>query len=541
MKKRTVLMLSLMLAASMATACGKKNDTASAPAEQVEQADQSVKKGAPAKKAERVTYRLVEYNASGYVMKGAELKDNGMGDNTYAELGSDGTGVVCIMGAANDITWDSKGSIKINNYPTYTLKQIDDETIEIGVATSKFIMSSNDAVIAAALNSSPAEEDEEETGKPAGDFDGVKKVYRFAGIEAGGVLQDSVQAYMNTGGAYEDTSLVLNGDGTGSLFMEGDEHEVLWEDGRYEVQDMMGCGLEEIEDGMYQFDLYGMMKMRLMAEDYTNNKADRSNLKTMPYGSYDGKKYHSAGYINAAKTLMVSVFVNNDEFYWTDDEYDQETEQHILKVMKIAADWLSDKVALYGYDSQFVFNWEENPDLAYDAYVGDAELVSESMEDMIDAFSAAIKSAGVNEKALKQKYGADNVVYVLHINDGGINYTGNVGRDFSTSTDEGQEFLVLYGSYAEGAGGAVAVAHETLHCFGAPDLYELNFGNSKKITPEYISYLADINSKDIMFEASMDSFVGINFEMGPVTAYYVGLEKEAPKDVIEFGLGKAEK
>lgn len=541
MKKTVALLLAALMLASLVTGCGGKSETASGAASAAEAAESA----APDKSAkkETTTYRLIRFEANGYVAEGADLKDNGMDNNTYAELSTDGTGVVCIMGAANDITWGDKGSIKINNYPVYTFDRIDDETIAIDMQSSRFIMSSNEAVLAAAQSNTAAdEEDEAGADKPAGSFSGEKKVYTFAGLEAKGQLQDGVQQYLNTGGAYDDTSLVLNGDGTGSLIMEGMEHEVLWENGKYVIQDMMNCTLDEVDDGMYEFDLYGMMKMRLASEDYTNLKADRSNLKTIPYGSYNGE-YGSAGYLNAAKTIIISIFVNDDQFGWTDSPEDLKTKEDILKSFKTGTDWLSDKIAMYGYDSTFIYDWTEDADLAFDGHIEGMSIQGvdargEGDSDNDAAMESLIKQANVDEKALKQKYGADNLLYVLHVNDGGINYNGYAGRDYAVPS-KGKEYLLDSGAFADVAGRAGGITHEMLHLFGAPDLYEVNPG--EQITPDYIGYMYEIESRDIMFYSRGDSFVGLTYEFGPVTAYYLGLEEEAPEDVIEFGLGKPEK
>ena len=80
-------------------------------------------------------------------------------------------------------------------------------------------------------------------------------------------------------------------------------------------------------------------------------------------------------------------------------------------------------------------------------------------------------------------------------------------------------------------------AHEILHLFGAPDLYE---GSSDPYVDEaLVSYVADTYPGDIMLSTYEDDgssrFDAITKEISPLTAYCLGLTDTCP-ELAQFPL-----
>ena len=77
------------------------------------------------------------------------------------------------------------------------------------------------------------------------------------------------------------------------------------------------------------------------------------------------------------------------------------------------------------------------------------------------------------------------------------------------------------------------IAHEMLHCFGAPDLYYAN----ELIPQEFVDYCASSGTRDIMYTVALgdeitDWFTGLD-------AYYVGLNPYSMQ-VDEWNLGPSQ-
>ena len=123
-------------------------------------------------------------------------------------------------------------------------------------------------------------------------------------------------------------------------------------------------------------------------------------------------------------------------------------------------------------------------------------------------------------------------------------------RDTGTSftmahyADDGDSFYYEYSclyktdAYTDGEAESPATyAHEILHLFGAPDLYE---GSSDPYVDEaLVSYVADTYPGDIMLSTYEDDgssrFDAITKEISPLTAYCLGLTDTCP-ELAQFPL-----
>ncbi len=78
-------------------------------------------------------------------------------------------------------------------------------------------------------------------------------------------------------------------------------------------------------------------------------------------------------------------------------------------------------------------------------------------------------------------------------------------------------------------------AHEILHLFGAPDLYEARQG----ITQEYVDHLEKTDSRDIMFNSYRGDWDSGRVTFSELDAYYTGLTDRC-EDVETYGLPKSQ-
>ena len=258
------------------------------------------------------------------------------------------------------------------------------------------------------------------------------------------------------------------------------------------------------------------------------------------YGSgYDGM-LGSAGEITD-DTVIVSIFADDRNYKWTDSAKDTETKQDCLKRLSEATNYLEREVKNYVGDDEegptFYYDWNEDEELYFTtSFDKDLPL------DLPFGTIAEYVKENIDSEALKKKYEADNILYMVFVNTDGRNnvpsytlswdnvniwskepepYMPEMTLIFYIDTyDDGTEYITYPQSYA----------HEIMHSFGAEDLYMT--GN--KINSSYVEYCQENNVDDIMNR--------INHEWFPFTevdAYYLGLTDYAD-DVEKYGLGVSE-
>lgn len=246
--------------------------------------------------------------------------------------------------------------------------------------------------------------------------------------------------------------------------------------------------------------------------------------------TYNGQ-YGSAGYLSG-RTLLVSVFVNTPQYKWTGSQADKADMLTINKKVGLACNYIKTQCANWGCTTDFIYDWTQYPDLAY---VANDNSGSKSYSN-----KKAVVNNIVNEKALKQKYGADNVVYLYILNTDLTNTTHNNTYIARSNNSVYEEIVTLHKQTNYSTGGTFllpsSTAHEILHAFGAPDLYTTS--EKSIINDAYVQYLDKINRKDIMRNTNFGD--SINAPITGISAYYLGIGPMVD-DVITYNLGKAEK
>lgn len=252
------------------------------------------------------------------------------------------------------------------------------------------------------------------------------------------------------------------------------------------------------------------------------------------YGKYESP-YHgeqgSAGSLTG-RTLILSIITDDATTSW-DDSSDEDSAMifDTLDNLRISTAYLTEQAARFGSDAQFIWNWELNPDLRFNA-VFEESLITE-YGDMYGVQKDWIEN-NIDTASLKNKYRADNVIYLFFFN---TDYTNQVNPwylGYSSSPDYYIEFCNIYVRFDDYFISKPATyAHEMMHCFGAHDLYYAN----EFIPQKYVNHLRNTYSNDIMFTV-YDS-KEINNDFTELDAYYVGIIDHC-KEVRKWGLAESE-
>lgn len=243
-------------------------------------------------------------------------------------------------------------------------------------------------------------------------------------------------------------------------------------------------------------------------------------------------------------TLIVMIFASDAVYSWDfDDPDDMEKIDNIQEYLNIACDYLMEQASSYGVKTWFTSDFLDHTDLVYELqsdevltdeqglYYGAAD---EAAWDFIDE--------NIDEDTLRDKYRADNVIYFMAMNTDAACDALTCTRVWYPHTDNDAEVIYLLNIDMGLVNPPAVYAHEMLHTFGAPDLYDTNpeFGISR----DFLNYVNSDMSNDIMLTCSDPvtySYVydRVPNDIGEVTAYYTGLTDHS--DIVdEWGLDDPE-
>ena len=225
------------------------------------------------------------------------------------------------------------------------------------------------------------------------------------------------------------------------------------------------------------------------------------------------------------KTIIISIYANDEIVTWNNDlESDKNKIDDTLNNLKLATDYLTKEVSKYNKTAAFTYDWKKYSDLKYEATFKD-NIVDNYNDKYITQKEWIIDNIDILK--LKQKYAADNVIFMYFFNTDNTNTaitsTYNLDLDIVNVFPENNRYIVPPATYA----------HELLHTFGAPDLYFENI----TINQDYVDYLLEIDSDDIMFKVTDTSLIIDEFT--DLDAYYVGLIDSHP-DIEKWNLGISE-
>ncbi len=222
----------------------------------------------------------------------------------------------------------------------------------------------------------------------------------------------------------------------------------------------------------------------------------------------------TAGHLSG-KTVIVTIFAGCKNGSWDIKGKDRSTYSNAKKYIGIAARWLTAEAAGYGKKAEFVYDWTKHPDIIYQ-FNYNADL--SEWKDVYDPLVADIDKK-IDTAAIKANYNADNVVFLTFMNFDGRSAAFWAVDRYRNGYKYPYEIPIVKTIVP------AVIAHEILHCFGAPDMYA---DGGKGITTDFIEYAKDSKLNDIM-RITWDPKTGkyvydkILNHITEVTAYYVGL------------------
>lgn len=242
------------------------------------------------------------------------------------------------------------------------------------------------------------------------------------------------------------------------------------------------------------------------------------------------------------RIAVFTIFASGSDYSW-DFSMQEDLDQRAkcLKDLSEALAYLADQAARYGKNVEFLYDWEEDPGLAAE-YSAKHPMAN-------TAASKEIAYGLATPRQLKETYGADGVIYLFIVNTDYENTKKSHANSYEPGKAGGEatlpdliEYVKInlrysYDSERRDAQSST-YAHEILHLFGVPDLYEAG----TLITQEYADHMQAVMSTayypDIMYGVVTGWSVQ-NHMFSEVDAYYAGLT-DTCADVEKYGLGKSQ-
>ena len=236
----------------------------------------------------------------------------------------------------------------------------------------------------------------------------------------------------------------------------------------------------------------------------------------VPTFTEEQKSYGSAALLTDA-TVLVNVFLNDAAHGHT---WDAESRAAAVQRTQLAVDWITEQAA--GYEAAVNLICDRSAD-GSDSTLTRSYLVQSAMQ------------GGENSEESSSFL---DIAFLFFLPISGTSFT------MAHYADDGDSFYYEYSclyktdAYTDGEAESPATyAHEILHLFGAPDLYE---GSSDPYVDEaLVSYVADAYPGDIMLSTYEDDgssrFDAITKEISPLTAYCLGLTDTCP-ELAQFPL-----
>lgn len=251
-------------------------------------------------------------------------------------------------------------------------------------------------------------------------------------------------------------------------------------------------------------------------EEYISGYATEEEFRNRHTGS--------ASYITD-KTLIVSIFVDEEEDVWSPEEKDT-----MFRVCDIAYSFLETYLKeQYDANVELLYDWKNNPDLVYSIRIFEdipAYVTTEQERHMDELEDEWVAQVPVRE--LMQKYETESIAFLYFVPHEGCSYSSmHFVEDDADTWNEGCLLYLqdMYSTTYEYETPTV-FAHELLHLFGAEDYYS----SAEVFSAETYSELSRLCADDIMLH-TFDKINGkyttypdeVHGEITPVTAYLIGI------------------
>ncbi len=280
-----------------------------------------------------------------------------------------------------------------------------------------------------------------------------------------------------------------------------------------------GCQKKEINN----------KKDNYVPNDILNDEVNIDNNEEVDETDLYGGKHGTADTI-MGRTLVVSIYTDDATTSWNlDKEIDRYNMDDSLNNLKIATNWLEEQASKYNKKAQFIYDWRKYPDLKYNVKFSDISFKENNFGEYYK------QSAWINNNidilSLKKKYRYDNIIFMFIVNMQLVDdiYPRSNAHNNEWNLDIINLFVQNNYYYTTSA----VYAHEILHLFGVPDLYQVN----SRINQEYVDYVNENRHDDIMNWTGETLKVTNSFS--ELDAYYAGLIDECD-EVGKWNLGKSE-
>ena len=253
----------------------------------------------------------------------------------------------------------------------------------------------------------------------------------------------------------------------------------------------------------------------------------------------DEQKAYGSAALLTDDTVLVNVFLNDAAHGQT---WDAEARADAVRRVQMAVDWIGTQAEKYDASVDLICDRSEDGSdatltrtyLLQNAIRGGENSTESSA--FLDEMDALCESLAADSRLAA--YGAKHIGFLFFLPVSGTSFT------MAHYADDGENFYYEYSclyrhdAYTDGADESPATyAHEILHLFGAPDLYDGS--NDAYVDDALVAYVEDTYPDDIMLSTYEDDgtsrFDEITKQISPLTAYCLGLT-DTCDEVAEFPL-----
>ena len=231
-------------------------------------------------------------------------------------------------------------------------------------------------------------------------------------------------------------------------------------------------------------------------------------------------------------TVLVSVYLNDAA---TGSIWTQEARAETQRCLAMAVEWIEAQAAGHGARTELYYDDGSAGSPLQCTYAVQSRLrggvdseASAAFLDEMDALCATLDTA-----ELRAQYGTDNIGFLLFLPMRGTSFT------MAHYADDGFDFyheyccLYRYDAYSEQVEpeSPATYAHEILHLFGAPDLYD---GSADPyVDGALTAYVEQTYPDEIMLSTydpdGKNVYTAIEKTLSPLTAYCLGLVNSCPE------------
>ncbi|MBR5090351.1 MAG: hypothetical protein IK093_13060 [Ruminiclostridium sp.] len=255
------------------------------------------------------------------------------------------------------------------------------------------------------------------------------------------------------------------------------------------------------------------------------------------YIDIDYNDLGSAKYLDG-KTAWVSIFASDASGTWDfSRKEDCELRDTMLSYYPIAAAWISEQAQKYGKTPEFVYAESSDDALLYCEAEFSEELLESSEYKQINKLATDewdFIAENIDIEAVRVEYGCENVVFALFLNTP-EDYVPRAMAMCAVDKPLLRPYEMIWVPCSSGS--PAVIAHETLHTFGAIDLYTYDGYKISYHSPMGFDAFCRKNYPNDIMLIQTDEKTGerladrISNEITDMTAYYIGWLDEPPFDV----------